>query len=148
MRIGEIDVTPISGGFCNMLPAYFSESADWGPHKELLGADGNMRIPIGCFIVRTGGQTVLIDAGLGELHLGGSGKAGELPAALASAGVAPGDIDLVVCTHLHLDHAGWLVKDGAPYSPNATVRFGAGRLGAVRGEGRDAPDPGRREVAR
>jgi len=30
-----------------------------------------------------------------------------------------------VCTHLHLDHAGWLVHDGAPFFPNATVRFGA-----------------------
>ncbi|MEJ7585724.1 MAG: MBL fold metallo-hydrolase, partial [Acidimicrobiales bacterium] len=28
--------------------------------------------------------------------------------------------------HLHLDHAGWLVEDGAPYFPNATVRFGLG----------------------
>ncbi|HYD11030.1 MAG TPA: MBL fold metallo-hydrolase, partial [Acidimicrobiales bacterium] len=36
------------------------------------------------------------------------------------------DVDLVVCTHLHLDHAGWLVQDGVPFFPNATVRFGAG----------------------
>ena len=126
MRIGEIDVTPLSDGFFNMPPEYFGETADWGPHKELLGDDGNLRVPIGCFIVRTAAQTVLVDAGLGDLDLGAMGRGGELPAALDAAGVAPADIDLVVCTHLHLDHSGWLVKDGAPFFPNATVRFGAG----------------------
>jgi glyoxylase-like metal-dependent hydrolase (beta-lactamase superfamily II) len=40
--------------------------------------------------------------------------------------VAPDEIDLVVCTHLHLDHAGWLVHEGAPYFSRATVRYGAG----------------------
>jgi glyoxylase-like metal-dependent hydrolase (beta-lactamase superfamily II) len=30
----------------------------------------------------------------------------------------------VLLTHLHLDHIGWVVRDGEPYFPNATVRFG------------------------
>lgn len=34
------------------------------------------------------------------------------------------EIDTVVCTHLHADHAGWLVQDGEPFFPRATVRFG------------------------
>ncbi|MBA3653205.1 MAG: MBL fold metallo-hydrolase [Actinobacteria bacterium] len=125
MRIGEIDVTPFSDGFFSMPPAYFGESADWEPHKALLNDSGNLIVPIGCFIVRTGGQTVLVDAGLGDLDLGEMGKGGALPAELAAAGVTPDEIDVVVCTHLHLDHSGWLVKDGAPFFPNATVRFGA-----------------------
>lgn len=32
----------------------------------------------------------------------------------------------MVCTHLHVDHAGWLVHDGAPFFSRATVRYGAG----------------------
>jgi glyoxylase-like metal-dependent hydrolase (beta-lactamase superfamily II) len=125
MRIGEIDVTPLSDGHFDMPPSYFGENADFGPHKALLNNDGNLVVPIGCFLVRTGGQTVLVDAGFGDIDVG-FGRGGDLPAELAAAGVAPADIDMVVCTHLHADHSGWLVKDGVPFFPNATVRFGAG----------------------
>ena len=44
-------------------------------------------------------------------------RGGELPAGLAAAGARPADVDLVICTHLHMDHAGWLVADGAPFFP-------------------------------
>jgi glyoxylase-like metal-dependent hydrolase (beta-lactamase superfamily II) len=83
-----------------------------------------MHLPIGTFVVRTGDTTVLVDAGIGPVDLDWL-VGGELPGALAAAGVRREDIDVVVCTHLHLDHAGWLVQDGKPYFPNATVRFGA-----------------------
>lgn len=123
LKLGEISVTPVSDGVCKMPPQYFSNS-DWSAHQALLDADGVLRLPIGCFVVRTGDTTVLIDAGLGDLDLDFL-VGGQLPSALAAHGVAPADIDIVVCTHLHLDHAGWLVADGEPFFPNATVRFGA-----------------------
>jgi glyoxylase-like metal-dependent hydrolase (beta-lactamase superfamily II) len=125
MQIGEIDVTPISDGHFDMPASYFGDAADFGPHQAMLNADGNLVVPIGCFLLRTGDRVVLVDAGMGEVDLG-FGRGGDLPAGLAAAGVAPADIDTVVCTHLHADHSGWLVKDGAPFFPNATVRFGAG----------------------
>src|SRR6478672_13436642 len=36
---------------------------------------------------------------------------------LRAAGVAPGDVDLVLCTHLHADHVGWntLLRDGRAF---------------------------------
>ncbi|MEJ7585385.1 MAG: MBL fold metallo-hydrolase [Acidimicrobiales bacterium] len=123
MLVGDIDVIPLSDGECLMPPGYFP-NADWSAHQALLDADGIMRLPIGCFLVRTGDRTVLVDAGLGPRDLEWL-VGGKLPAALAAQGVAPADIDIVVCTHLHLDHAGWLVEGGVPSFPNATVRFGA-----------------------
>ena len=62
-------------------------------------------------VVRTGGQTVLFDTGLSAQ--------GTLPA-LAAAGLAPEDIDLVVITHMHGDHIGGLMSDGAPTFANAS----------------------------
>ena len=38
---------------------------------------------------------------------------------------SPEDVDVVVCSHLHIDHIGWLVVADAPYFPNAVVRYGA-----------------------
>jgi glyoxylase-like metal-dependent hydrolase (beta-lactamase superfamily II) len=129
MRIGDIDVTPVSDGHFNMPASYFGENASFEPHKALLNENGMLVVPIGCFIVRTGDLTVLVDAGLGDIDYGEVGQGGDLPASLAAHGVSPDDVDMVICTHLHSDHSGWLVKDGAPFFPNAAVRFGAGDWG-------------------
>ena len=125
MKVGDLEVLPLSDGVA-LLPKRYFPTAEWTEaHDALFDQDGNMALPIGCFVVRTGDTTVLVDAGIGPVDLGWL-VGGELPDALASAGVRPEDIDVVVCTHLHLDHAGWVVDDGKPFFPNATVRFGVG----------------------
>ncbi len=47
---------------------------------------------------------------------------------LAAAGVAPEQVDFVLCTHLHADHIGWntCLRDGrwVPTFPNARYLFG------------------------
>jgi glyoxylase-like metal-dependent hydrolase (beta-lactamase superfamily II) len=47
---------------------------------------------------------------------------------LRRAGFAPGDIDMVMCTHLHFDHVGWNTKlengKWVPTFPNARYVFG------------------------
>lgn len=67
-------------------------------------------------LVRTGGETVLLDAGL---------DAAGLVASLASAGVAPGDVTRVALSHLHPDHIGGLADEaGSPTFPNAAYHAG------------------------
>ena len=61
-------------------------------------------------VVNTGSETVLFDTGLNA--------GGTLPA-LAEAGYAPEDIDVVVITHMHGDHIGGLSTEGAPTFANA-----------------------------
>lgn len=125
MRVGEIVVTPLSDGMVHLPPGYFG-GVDWQQHADLLGPQtGTIDLPIGCFLIQTGGRTILVDAGLGPRRLDW-GEGGALPEALRSAGVSPAEIDTVVCTHLHIDHCGWLVADGRPFFPRASVRFGAG----------------------
>ncbi|WP_239108441.1 MBL fold metallo-hydrolase [Microbispora siamensis] len=74
-----------------------------------------------CYLLRAAGRTVLVDTGIG-----GAGSPatwaplpGRLGGELAAAGAAPADVDVVVLTHLHSDHAGGAVADGAPAFPNA-----------------------------
>jgi glyoxylase-like metal-dependent hydrolase (beta-lactamase superfamily II) len=123
MRVGDIELTALSDGVCKLPPAFYV-GLDFEKHQDLLADDGLVHIPVGCFLLRCGETTVLVDSGLGDFDLEWA-RGGQLPAALGAAGSAPADIDIVVCSHLHIDHIGWLVVDEAPFFPNATVRFGA-----------------------
>lgn len=123
MRVGQIDVIALSDGTARLGPDFYV-NLDFATHRDLLAPDGRVHIPIGCYLIRAPGRLTLLDAGLGP-HPVPWGTGGELPAALAAVGVAPADVDQVVCSHLHIDHIGWLATADGPWFPRATVRFGA-----------------------
>jgi glyoxylase-like metal-dependent hydrolase (beta-lactamase superfamily II) len=66
-------------------------------------------------VVNTGEALILFDTGLQ-----GAGTA----AALAAAGYSADQVDTVVLTHMHGDHIGGLLTDGAPTFPNASYVTG------------------------
>ena len=124
MRIGDIELIPLSDGTI-WLPPEFYVGLDFATHQDLLAPDGRVHIPIGCYLIRSGGRTLLLDAGMGPTEISW-GRGGELPHALSAHGVDPSDIDTVVCTHLHRDHVGWVVQNDEPFFAKATVLFGRG----------------------
>lgn len=71
------------------------------------------------FLVNTGDRLVLVDAGAARLF----GPAlGQVLANLKAAGYDPSQVDTVLLTHLHGDHAGGLLgPDGQAAFPNAKV---------------------------
>ena len=82
------------------------------------------------WLLRTDRHTILVDTCIGN-HKPRPGSPGfndlEQPylERLGQAGFKPEDIDLVLCTHLHVDHVGWntQLRDGrwVPTFPNAKV---------------------------
>ena len=67
--------------------------------------------PVNVVVVRSGGRTVLIDAGIG-VEYKDFRRAGRLLHRLEPAGIDPASLTDVVLTHLHMDHIGGLLGDG------------------------------------
>ena len=93
---------------------------------------GCILLSVHSWLLRIGGQTILIDACCGNQK----DKPGRsfwhmlnqpYLARLAAVGVKPEDVDVVMCTHLHHDHVGWntMNRDGkwVPTFPNARYVF-------------------------
>lgn len=109
-------VTPLSDGELH-LPA--TELLNRDLPAAFLDAGGLMGVNFGGFLVRTPEHLVVVDTGIGggalpELPIG------SFPDRLRAAGVAPGDVDTVVFSHLHFDHVGWATDGETPFFANAT----------------------------
>src|SRR6266436_1279022 len=72
-------------------------------------------------IVNMGDKLVLFDTGMGTSKAFGP-TTGRQQKSMAEAGIKPGDIDAVICSHAHIDHIGGIVDaDNKPLFPNAQV---------------------------
>jgi glyoxylase-like metal-dependent hydrolase (beta-lactamase superfamily II) len=116
VRVGEIDVMVVSDGVLPLPTAMLAHNAD--PTVRAAWLD-DMFLPPDAFdwslnvvVVRSGAQTILIDAGLGldpDLNLP---RAGQLIKRLNAAGIDLATVTDVVLTHMHMDHVGGLLVDG------------------------------------
>src|SRR5437667_9431608 len=69
------------------------------------------------FLVNTGKQLILVDAGAGTWW--GGAAFGRWAGSLRSAGYTPVEVDIVLVTHLHSDHIGSpTTQDGTCVFPN------------------------------
>jgi glyoxylase-like metal-dependent hydrolase (beta-lactamase superfamily II) len=134
IRLGAMEVTALCDA-ATRFPQSLAEAFPDVPKDEwpdlrrrypdtLDGEDGWL-FHVHCYLIRTSGLTVLVDTGLGPswtIAATWVGSQGLFPDELQAAGLAPGDIDVVAVTHLHLDHIGWGVEganDPRPMFANA-----------------------------
>jgi glyoxylase-like metal-dependent hydrolase (beta-lactamase superfamily II) len=73
-------------------------------------------------LINTGSELVLFDTGLGAGAR--ENGLGQLAARMKESGYEPGDVTVVVITHMHGDHIGGLMENGSPAFPNARYVMG------------------------
>src|ERR1700686_4368254 len=122
MKVGDLEVTALFDGHTVFNPHWLNgskvmmdgvaEALNEDPHMLDVSDEG--------FLVNTGTQLVLVDAGAGTW--GGGGALGRLVGSLRSAGYTPEETNIVLLTHLHSDHVGGTTtQDGKRVFPNAEV---------------------------
>jgi glyoxylase-like metal-dependent hydrolase (beta-lactamase superfamily II) len=115
LRVGEIDVLMVSDGVLPLPAATLASNADpadlaaW--LDDLLLPPDVYKWPLNAVVVRSGGRTVLIDAGIG-VEYPDFPRSGQLALRLDAAGIDPASVTDVVLTHMHFDHVGGLLADG------------------------------------
>jgi methylmalonyl-CoA epimerase len=141
--LGELELISVSDGFLRLdggLMFGIVTKAQW---SAVAPADDRNRVTLGMrpLIVR-GARTMIIDAGLGRTgdsafdDVYGVDHRYDLDRALADARLAPEDIDIVLASHLHFDHAGgFTVRDA---SGRLRPRFPRAQYIVRRGEWEDA----------
>jgi len=128
-RIVEIETLPLSPFelFPDCTAGHLAANRDWLRPRFQDPASDALTLTIQSFLIRQSGLTILVDS------CSGNDKARARPAfdrrnwpwlaQLRAAGVAPEDVDVVLCSHLHVDHVGWntRLENGrwVPTFPNA-----------------------------
>jgi glyoxylase-like metal-dependent hydrolase (beta-lactamase superfamily II) len=153
-RLGPFELTPLLDGYIRL-----DGGAMFGVVPKTLwakraAADDRNRITMAMrpLLIRPeGGPLTIVDAGAGDKmdaksqEIYGLDRAENLDVTMARAGIRAEDIELVVASHLHFDHAGGFTQrldDGrvVPRFPNA-------RYVVSRGEWEDATHPHERNRA-
>ena len=133
LKIGDVTVdkvieldrsaTPVGFMLPDATPERIAAQREWLGPELLDPATENHKATIHSYIVRTPWHTVVIDTCVGNdkprngvqpWHM----RSGSFMADLSAAGLKPEDVDLVVCTHLHVDHVGWNTRlEGGRWVP-------------------------------
>jgi glyoxylase-like metal-dependent hydrolase (beta-lactamase superfamily II) len=149
-RVGSVEVTAILDA--DFPEAPLAEAFPDAPADALVDVtsryptvatdDGRWRLRVRAWLVRHPGGLVLMDTGLGGAEAPAHAWApvtGSVRASLDQLGVSPQHVDTVVLSHVHDDHMGGVLANGAPAYPNARHLLQRAdldwlRANAVRGE--------------
>ncbi|MGL4289475.1 MAG: MBL fold metallo-hydrolase, partial [Phreatobacter sp.] len=123
LKVGTIEVTAVLDGHLDLPQALFPKATDGEAgallERAALPRGPQVNAPVNTYLINSGDRLVMIDTGTATAM---GPTLGLMPKNLAAAGVTPDQVDVVLMTHLHPDHANGLISaDGKPFFPNAEV---------------------------
>ncbi|MEM6847175.1 MAG: MBL fold metallo-hydrolase [Pseudomonadota bacterium] len=139
-KVGDIIVTAVADGHftfgaeAGLFPGITADDFTNAMRDAFLPTDA-YKAPVNAYVVQSGGNTILIDAGAAP---GMAPTVGKLAGTLEAAGVSPSDVTHVFITHMHPDHTGMLLTDGAPTFDTAELVIHAAEIGFWADEGTKA----------
>ena len=133
LRLGDLELLVVSDGLLRQdAGAVFGLTPRLMWERYLPELDDKYRFPLGLnsMLVRGQGKTVLVETGVGTKAgrvpgASGTDESGSLLRNLEREGIRPEDVDIVVNTHLHFDHAGGntLIAGGKPVPAFPRARY-------------------------
>ena len=150
--LGDLELISLFDGFLRLDGGSMFGVVPKPLWEQKAPADARNRIVLATrpLVVR-GARTMIVDAGIGDKEdarfadIYGVDRSRNLDHALAEAELAPDDIDIVLASHLHFDHAGgFTVRDA---SGRVRPRFPRAQYIVRRGEWEDATHPHARNRA-
>jgi glyoxylase-like metal-dependent hydrolase (beta-lactamase superfamily II) len=141
-KIGDITLTRIEEQMMALTPGYLlPRTSDelLAPHlsgtdRWAFDSDGQLRISIHALGIEEEGKKVIVDTcfGAGPLPEGMEALCddGTFLRRLTDAGFGRSDVDLVICTHLHVDHVGWntMIENGRRVPTFSNARYVMSKL--------------------
>ncbi len=120
VRVGDVTVTPIVESMLWSAPEMWTDETN---AEEMIAAtrewaevsvadDGWVVVPVRSYVIRSQGQTIIVDTGQGEhspfgtMDLEFRPELGDYLGDLEAAGVDRSSVELVAMTHAHPDHIG------------------------------------------
>lgn len=153
MTLGDLELTPLLDGFLRLDGGAMFGVVPKPLWQKRAPADDRNRIRLAMrpLLVRGSTKTLIIDAGIGNkmdaksVDIYGIERGFDLDRSLAGAGLTSADVDVVLASHLHFDHAGGFTER----RPDGSLarRFRNARYVARTGEWDDATHPHERNRA-
>jgi glyoxylase-like metal-dependent hydrolase (beta-lactamase superfamily II) len=152
VTFGDFELTPLVEGWFRLDGGAMFGVVPKPLWERRAPADDRNRIRLGLrpLLIRGHGRTILVDAGIGgqmdarSADIYGIERNHDLDRALEEAEAPPREVDTVLATHLHFDHAGGFTRvSGGHLAP----AFPAARYLVRRGEWEDAVHPHERNRA-
>lgn len=121
MMLGDFEITALSDGTVDLPVDKLLTNTQPGKVTSALKQSflkAPVETSVNAYLINTGSQLVLVDAGAAGLF---GPTLGKLIGNLKAAGYQPEQVDAVIITHMHPDHVGGLMAGEQRAFPNATV---------------------------
>jgi len=123
IQLGDYKVTALSDGSVDIDVDELFDAQEGLKASDLTTKaflQNPVEVSINSYLIQSPTQTILVDAGAGQLF---GASAGKLVQSLHAYGLQPEDITDILITHIHVDHAGGLALDNKRVYPNAIIHI-------------------------